>query len=490
MGKKGVFDYINLQKTNLNEYLDLETGNSYSKRLKKNFPIYVVVSDKPGQEGKAEIDSIRPQLYRLRFQKDPKNNMFMWANSITQEQIDGIKKLNDELKAGTTQEGNLEAIQGMLDDLKDKIAASALPLQTQTELQLKLNAVLAQVVNAGGEQQTGAFVNRILSFSNDISRFHPYTFDNIMLIFAQDPNATKVASRSKWKNEFNREVIDNQKVLTINCGNKWYMDPATRRETEYKYPQQQKDNRYLKQVERGEIDAIPSMEREIAIRQKKFKPDTFDPCPVFDVANTRGDAVPADELSNLTSNTAGGAEATANKLFGIAKKSLAANGITVTQDPATAGEVGWSRGNQINVSSNVTGANAAYVIFGEWAHDLLHKPGNEFYRRAAEYFAAKGELTPAEIQQIKLIQAKTVAATVCGYYGLPVLENPTYTQLMQAQGGLDSKQIVLENVNSIVDVSNHIVKAIEANRSMFGGEGSGQPQAQQQRQPQQQVEPQ
>lgn len=473
MRKKGIFEYVNLNKKT-------ET----SRRTGRPYDIYVVVSDKQGQEAKTEINNIRPQLYHLGFEKNFKQEMFQWANKLTQEQIDGVARINQELKDGTAQDGNLEAIKSVLEELKENIAASTIPLQTQSELQLKLNAVLADVVNAGTEQQAGAFVNRILNFSNDVSRFHPYTFDNIILIYAQDPNATKVASRSRWRKKFNREVIDIQKAITINCGNKWYIDSSTGREVEYKIDQQNKDRAYEKQVERGDIRAIPSMDTAIAGRRTKSKADTFAPCPVFDIANTTGDDVPDEELSNLSSDTTSGADATANTLFGIAKKSLEAEGIAVTQDPATAGEVGWSRGNQINVSSNVTGANAAYVIFGEWAHDLLHKQGGKFHDRAAEYFAAKGDLTPAEIQQIKLIQAKTVGATVCGYYKLPVMEHPTYKQLMQAQGGLDSKQIVLENVNSIVDVSNHIVKAIEANRDAFSGEGSGQPEQQPQQQPQ------
>lgn len=475
MGKRGIFEYVNLNKKT-------ET----SRRTGQPYDIYVVVSDKEGQEGKVEINSIRPQLYHLGFQKNIKQEMFQWANKLTQEQINGVAKINQELKDGTAQDGNLEAIQSILEDLKEDIAASTIPLQTQSELQLKLNAVLADIVNTSNEQQAGAFVNRILNFSNDVSRFHPYTFDNIILIYAQDPNATKVASRNRWRKKFNREVIDIQKAITINCGNKWYIDPSTGREEEYKIDQQNKDRAYEKQVQGGDIRAISSMDTAITARRRKSKPDTFASCPVFDIANTTGDDVPDEELSNLTSDTTA-ADITANTLFGIAKKSLEAEGIAVTQDPATASEIGWSRGNQINISSDVTGANAAYVIFGEWAHDLLHKQGGKFHDRTAEYFAAKGDLNPAEIQQIKLIQAKTVAATVCGYYKLPIIEHPNYKQLMQAQGGLDSKQIVLENVNSIVDVSNHIVKTVEANREAFGGEDSGQPQYSQQ---QPQAEPQ
>ena len=39
-----------------------------------------------------------------------------------------------------------------------------------------------------------------------MSRFHNYSFNNTMLIYMQSPQATRVASYTKWKDSFGRQV--------------------------------------------------------------------------------------------------------------------------------------------------------------------------------------------------------------------------------------------------------------------------------------------
>lgn len=142
-------------------------------------------------------------------------------------------------------------------------------------------------------------------------------------------------------------------------------------------------------------------------------------------------------------------------------------GMRVTQDPATAGEAGWSRKGQINVSQNATGSGAASTIFHEWAHDLLHQSGGKFYNKALDYFQKKGDLNFAMIKQIKEIQAETVSAVLCKHYGLSVEHHPTYMALWQAQGKLSSKQLIKENITTITDVSNFIIGQIDVYKDEF-----------------------
>ncbi len=46
------------------------------------------------------------------------------------------------------------------------------------------------------------------------SKFHCYSFNNVVLIFKQLPNATKVASFTTWK-KLNRTVMENEKAIWI-----------------------------------------------------------------------------------------------------------------------------------------------------------------------------------------------------------------------------------------------------------------------------------
>jgi len=154
-------------------------------------------------------------------------------------------------------------------------------------------------------------------------------------------------------------------------------------------------------------------------------------------------------------------------LFDIAKKSLESIGIRVTQDPATAGETGWSRNGQINVSQDVTGSNAAATIFKEWASDLLYNttnvtPETDFGQKAIKYLEDKGDLTNAEVKVIKAIQAEAIAAAVCKHYNLPAPSvTSKFKTLTQTSGGMSIKQIINENLSTLTGVGSYIVSQIE-----------------------------
>lgn len=228
--------------------------------------------------------------------------------------------------------------------------------------------------------------------------------------------------------------------------------------------------------------ANSNREAQIAMRRNVHRID-FDACPVYDISDTVGADLPPETQGNWTAqiNTNNDNSAVANTIFGIAKKSLEANGIQVTHNPATAGEAGWNRRGQINVSSDVTGTYAASTIFKEWAGDLLHQENGKFYDKTLKYFEEKGQLNSAQMQQVKIVQESAVAATICNHFGLPTDEHPTYMALLKAQGGLDSTQLIKENVSTISAVSSYIVKEIrkhenELNAVTTQGAATQQPQ--------------
>lgn len=53
------------------------------------------------------------------------------------------------------------------------------------------------------------------AYLRTVSRFHRYSVNNQMLIFAQCPHATLVASYQKWQNQFSRHVLRGEKGITI-----------------------------------------------------------------------------------------------------------------------------------------------------------------------------------------------------------------------------------------------------------------------------------
>lgn len=46
-----------------------------------------------------------------------------------------------------------------------------------------------------------------------MSKFHNYSFNNQMLIYLQNPNATFLKTYKGWQNDFDRQVKKGEKVL-------------------------------------------------------------------------------------------------------------------------------------------------------------------------------------------------------------------------------------------------------------------------------------
>jgi len=442
MSKENIFEYVNLEK----EKLQSKAGNPYTR--------YKVVSDQ-----NMETKKVASKLGPLGFKWNGRE-WWVFGNKLTKAAVDGLKQINTELETQGGQTGDLDNFLSQLENFKAEVSAAAdIPTKTKTELEANLEQYIEDIANATDERAASAELQKFLNFSN---KFHQYSFNNIMFIYLQDPNATKVAGKFKWKRDFNRTVVDLSKAITINCGNKFYRNPRTGKLAEYTLDQQKADRQYVQRVQSGQ-ESMDRNKMDAISNRKAIKHIGFKPCVVFDVANTTGD--PIEDTPDWKGSDDDRADAIA--LFGIAKKSLEAMGIRVTQDPATAGERGWSRKGQINVSSDATGSGAASTIFHEWAHDMLHQKGGQFYDKAQKYFVDKGQLNYTQMKQIKEVQAETVAATICKYYKLPTDKHPTYMALWQAQGGLNSKQLIRENISTITSVCNFILKQVDKYESEF-----------------------
>jgi hypothetical protein len=438
-----LFEYVNLKKQTLKS----KEGRDYVK--------YIVVSDVKGETFK-----VKDKLKQLGFRWDSKNySWYIFGNELTNDILNGIKEINNELKTAGGQTENIEDFVSELEELRAEVQESNMPTKTKAELDAKIEQYIEDIANATDERAADAEIQRFLNFSRS---FHSYSFSNIALIYLQDRNATKVAGRNAWKKQYNREVIDEKKSIWIWCINKFFVNPKTGQESQYSLQQQKKDNDYLAKVEAGQEKYNPDEVNAIKSRRKIVR-RSFKPCEVYDIANTQGDPIP--EEPKWKGEYDDSADAIA--LFNIAKKSLEKEGVRVTQDSAFGGEGGFSAGGHINISAGAKGTGAASTIFHEWAHELLHQKGGKFESRSLEYFEKKNDLSYAQVKQIKEIQAETVSAVICKYYGLPTEHHPTYMALWQGQGKLSSKQLINENMKTVLEVSNYIIHQIDTNKEEF-----------------------
>ena len=450
MGKKGIFEQLKLQYQ--------ETTGSDGLPVTK----YIVVSDK----GRMEVLRAAPTLHKAGFfWNKKKGTLSVLKDKFDNKMMNALNKVNQEIAAGNDEElGTANAIAEELKGILEEIKAAKPVLVDRDELYTNLENIIKGLEN---EESAERYVDMILDFSQ---KFRKYSVENILLIMAQKPEATFVASRKDWRKKFGRIVIDPKDAITINCGNKWYID-ARGNKIEYKIEQQEADQEYRAKVRAGQLRPVPWREDRIRRAEESTIPMSFAECPVYDYSNTRGRDLPSGAQKNISLDFTGTNEETPNGfsdenakiLFEIAKRSLEQDGITVTQNPSTAGEMAWSRGNQINVSPDLANANPAEVILNEWAYDLLFKEGGEFYEMISQELE-KGEHSPQQLIQLKEIMALTIAAAICRKYDVPVTVRPQRTKLLQAQGGLNNREITEKNMEVIIAVIKHIMKKIAQNK--------------------------
>ena len=119
-----------------------------------------------------------------------------------------------------------------------------------------------------------------------MSKFHHYSFRNILLIFMQRPDATCVAGYNDWKNKFGRHVKAHEHGIQI-------LAPSTHR----RWVQQEKRDPETNQPVYG-ADGQPVME------WVKAETVTYRIVTVFDVSQTEGKELPTLGVMELSGDVA------------------------------------------------------------------------------------------------------------------------------------------------------------------------------------------
>ena len=107
-----------------------------------------------------------------------------------------------------------------------------------------------------------------------MSRFHTYSARNVLLIHMQRPNATRVASAKRWKEQFERFINKGEKAIYI-------MAPIP----------------IVKTVERQKLDPdtkapVLDEDGQVITEKREVQVPRFRPVPVFDVSQTNGKPLP------------------------------------------------------------------------------------------------------------------------------------------------------------------------------------------------------
>jgi len=287
----------------------------------------------------------------------------------------------------------------------------------------KITLYVNDLANATDEKVLSAEIRRYLTF---FASFRGHSFYNTMLIFIQNPNATKVAGFRQWEEKYSRRVKKGAKGIMI-------FAPIF--------------NKSAKQVSGDEGDDS-GLDKEV----NKGNPSTFRPVYVFDIADTEPindkGIVPERpkwfEESEPTERT--------QELYKYLSEVADDMGIKITADNARGGEKGFSAGNHINMSSSIQGAGEVSTLVHELAHELMHWKASSLFYQGDEVRSNRAILE---------LQAESVAYIVMKHYNLPVEHQPVYIALWKG-----NKEKILANLKVISNVAKFIIEAIDnvANR--------------------------
>ena len=163
-------------------------------------------------------------------------------------------------------------------------------------------------------------------------QFMNYSFNNIVLIFNQCPEATMVAGKTKWL-QYKREVIENAKKI-------WILAPIPRR--------------YQKKIKTIEND------KEIE-KLETIKYNLYKYVYVYDISQTKGEDIPLED-KDLNSNNI-------DKLY---EKLIEFSPVKVIEKELTGGLKGYYRekAQEIAIKNNLSLDDKTAVLLHELTHCL------------------------------------------------------------------------------------------------------------------------
>jgi len=280
----------------------------------------------------------------------------------------------------------------------------------------KLAALHERLAEQVAALRTGQDWRRWLDVAH---RFHTYSFNNTLLIYAQRPESTAVAGYEAWKT-LGRQVDKGERGIQI-------LAPVVRRVT---------------QDQAGRTDAVVQREPDPAragaavARPGSDTPGDEGPSSegdrrrvagyrvayVWDLSQTSGEPLPTQPRPQLLSGQA--PAGLWDSLAGL----VADRGFTLERGDCGAAN-GWTdyTTRTVRVRGDVDAAQAVKTLAHEAGHVLLHDP------------AGLGQSTTAHCQGVKEVEAESVAYLVTASHGLST-DDYTFAYVTGWAGSVDGTE--------------------------------------------------
>jgi len=267
----------------------------------------------------------------------------------------------------------------------------------------KRDALLESIndaVNCLAERLQAGKSETLVHYLECMSRFHNYSFNNILLIAMQSPEAEQVAGFATWK-KLGRAVKKGEKGIAI-------LAPMIGRKN--------------RDADNNEADS-----------DQEKKVFGFRVVHVFDISQTEGK--PLAEFAGI--------EGEAGQYFARLKALTEKLGIQLKEETIPGGALGVSRGGTIAIRPDLSDAEAVAVLTHEISHELLHK--SEERRKQTD-------------KAVRETEAEAVAFVVCKHIGLETTTRSSdYIQLYRGD-----TETLAASLQAIQQTAATILRAIGA----------------------------
>jgi len=265
-------------------------------------------------------------------------------------------------------------------------------------------AAIADSLDRLGEALAAGNSEQMTEFLSIMSRFHRYSFGNVMLIMTQRPDATRVAGFRMWKS-LGRSVKKGEKGIVILA------------------PMMLKARR-----DDGDDSRDDARDGDSERGRKVLR---FRAVHVFDISQTEGEPLP--EPSRVSGDPAGALDRL--------EQAVRAHGVELSESDDLGAADGVSRGGRIEIAAGLSPAERFATLVHEFAHELLHQ--------------AKGETKPPKV--VRELEAEAVAFVVAEWAGLENTHaSADYIRLYQG----DTKTLAA-SLDRITTAADTIITAID-----------------------------
>ena len=263
--------------------------------------------------------------------------------------------------------------------------------------------------------------DRYIEYLSAMAKFHHYSVSNICLIVSQKPDASLVASYTKWDKDFGRHVKPGEKSIKI-------FAPIVRK-------------RKLTPTEEQPQEATDLGEED----KEKTRVAGYVVVNVFDVSQTEGREIPSIAVSRLE----GGVDGYKDMLKAL--KEISPVPIAFEPIPGSANGFYSLEKKSITVREGMSEKQTIKTLVHEITHANLHDIDLSSQQLEPEYL--KGART-------REVEAESTAFIVCKYFGLDT-DDYSFGYIAGWSSSKKTEEL-LSSLETIKKASNSLIQGIEA----------------------------